>query len=145
MCIHPIYASIINAIRRYYAEGDHAAAQKLKNQLPCFTPAGTFDGAHAIKNFLLPSHIVGLDYDHVKDRLQVIRYYNQLLGLESDPACKDESRLCYFSYSPNGYVAALYQAFVLEPLIKEETNTFSENEVLPPFPLQDNTPENVSE
>ena len=186
MCIHPIYASIINAIRRYYAEGDHAAAQKLKNQLPCFTPAGTFDGAHAIKNFLLPSHIVGLDYDHVKDRLQVIqrcaadphtvaaiesptdgvkvfayvegienrhregqqlvsRYYNQLLGLESDPACKDESRMCYFSYSPNGYVAALYQAFVLEPLIKEETNTFSENEVLPPFPLQDNTPENVSE
>ena len=186
MCIHPIYASIINAIRRYYAEGDHAAAQKLKNQLPCFTPAGTFDGAHAIKNFLLPSHIVGLDYDHVKDRLQVIQrcaadphtvaaiesptdgvkvfayvegienrhregqqlvshYYNQLLGLESDPACKDESRLCYFSYSPNGYVAALYQAFVLEPLIKEETNTFSENEVLPPFPLQNNTPENVSE
>lgn len=183
MCIHPIYASIINAIRRYYAEGDHAAAQKLKNQLPCFTPAGTFDGAHAIKNFLLPSHIVGLDYDHVKDRLQVIQrcaadphtvaaiesptdgvkvfayvegienrhregqqlvshYYNQLLGLESDPACKDESRLCYFSYSPNGYVAALYQAFVLEPLIKEETNTFSENEVLPPFPLQNNTPEN---
>ena len=73
MCIHPIYASIINAIRRYHAEGDHTAAQKLKNQLPCFTPAGTFDGAHAIKNFLLPSHIVGLDYDHVKDRLQVIQ------------------------------------------------------------------------
>ena len=184
MCIHPIYASIINAIRRYHAEGDHTAAQKLKNQLPCFTPAGTFDGAHAIKNFLLPSHIVGLDYDHVKDRLQVIqrcaanphtvaaiesptdgvkvfayvegienrhregqqlvsRYYNQLLGLESDPACKDESRLCYFSYSPNGYVAALYQAFVLEPLIKEETNTFSENEVLPPFPLQDQRHSNV--
>ena len=186
MCIHPVYASIVNAIRRYYAEGDHAAAQKLKSQLPCFTPAGTFDGAHAIKNFLLPSHIVGLDYDHVKDRLQVIqrcaadphtvaviesptdgvkvfayvegienrhregqqlvsRYYNQLLGLESDPACKDESRLCYFSYSPNGYVAGLYQAFVLEPHLKEETNASSENKVLPPFPLQDNTPENVSE
>ena len=186
MCIHPIYASIINAIRRYHAEGDHTAAQKLKNQLPCFTPAGTFDGAHAIKNFLLPSHIVGLDYDHVKDRLQVIqrcaadphtvaaiesptdgvkvfayvegienrhregqqlvsRYYNQLLGLESDPACKDESRLCYFSYSPNGYVAGLYQAFVLEPHLKEETNASSENKVLPPFPLQDSTPENVSE
>ena len=148
---------------------------------PCFTPAGTFDGAHAIKNFLLPSHIVGLDYDHVKDRLQVIqrcaadphtvaaiesptdgvkvfayvegienrhregqqlvsRYYNQLLGLESDPACKDESRLCYFSYSPNGYVAGLYQAFVLEPHLKEETNASSENKVLPPFPLQDKYP-----
>lgn len=34
MCIHPIYASIINAIRRYYAEGDHAAAQKLKTNSP---------------------------------------------------------------------------------------------------------------
>ena len=185
MCIHPIYASIINAIRRYYAEGDHAAAQKLKNQLPCFTPAGTFDGAHAIKHFLLPSHIIGLDYDHVANRLEVIqrcaadphtvaaiesptdgvkvfayvegiggrhregqqlvsRYYNQLLGLESDPACKDESRLCYFSYSPNGYIASLYQAFVLEPFVKE-TKSLSENEVLPPFPLQNNPPENVSE
>ena len=39
---------------------------------PC-RGTGTFDGAHAIKNFLLPSHIVGLDYDHVKDRLQVIQ------------------------------------------------------------------------
>lgn len=34
MCIHPVYATIINSIRRYHAEGDHAAAQKLKNQLP---------------------------------------------------------------------------------------------------------------
>ena len=73
MCIHPVYATIINTIRRYYADGDHAAAQKLKNQLPCFTPAGTFNGAHAIKHFLLPSHIVGLDYDHVKNRLEVIQ------------------------------------------------------------------------
>ena len=185
MCIHPIYASIINAIRRYHAEGDHTAAQKLKNQLPCFTPAGTFDGAHAIKHFLLPSHIVGLDYDHVANRLEVIqrcaadphtvaaiesptdgvkvfayvegiggrhregqqlvsRYYNQLLGLESDPACKDESRLCYFSYSPNGYIASLYQTFVLEPPVKE-AKFLSENEVLPPFPLQNNPPKNVSE
>ena len=185
MCIHPVYATIINSIRRYHAEGDHAAAQKLKNQLPCFTPAGTFDGAHAIKHFLLPSHIIGLDYDHVANRLEVIqrcaadphtvaaiesptdgvkvfayvegiegrhregqqlvnRYYNQLLGLESDPACKDESRLCYFSYSPNGYIASLYQAFVLEPFVKE-TKSLSENEVLPPFPLQNNPPENVSE
>lgn len=170
MCIHPVYATIINSIRRYHAEGDHAAAQKLKSQLPCFTPAGTFDGAHAIKHFLLPSHIVGLDYDHVANRLEVIQrcaadphtvaaiesptdgvkvfayvegiegrhregqqlvshYYNQLLGLESDPACKDESRLCYFSYSPNGYIASLYQAFVLEPPVKEEPENVSEEEI----------------
>lgn len=30
MCIHPVYATIINTIRGYYADGDHAAAQKLK-------------------------------------------------------------------------------------------------------------------
>ncbi len=167
MCIHPVYASIINAIRRYYAEGDHAAAQKLKSQLPCFTPAGTFDGAHAIKNFLLPSHIVGLDYDHVKDRLQVIqrcaadphtvaviesptdgvkvfayvegienrhregqqlvsRYYNQLLGLESDPACKDESRLCYFSYSPNGR-----RHYPQESILRELTAFFEHTDFRP--------------
>lgn len=73
MCIHPVYASIIQAIRRYHQEGDHEAAQKIKSQLPCFTPAGTFDGAHAIRNFRLPSHIIGLDYDHVPNRLEIIR------------------------------------------------------------------------
>lgn len=65
MCIHPVYASIINTIRRFYLEGDREAAQQIKSKLPCFTPAGTFNGAHAIKNFLVSSNIVGLDYDHV--------------------------------------------------------------------------------
>ena len=156
MCIHPTYASIINTIRRYHEEGDHEAAQKMKSKLPCFTPAGTFDGAHAIKNFVTPSCIMGLDYDDVPNRLEVIkkcaedphtvaalesptngvkvfayienvegrhregqqlvsRYYDRLLGLQSDPACKDESRLCYFTYSPNGYVASLYETFILPP------------------------------
>lgn len=156
MCIHPTYASIINTIRRYHEEGDHEAAQKMKSKLPCFTPAGTFDGAHAIKNFVTPSCIMGLDYDDVPNRLEVIkkcaedphtvaalesptngvkvfayienvegrhregqqlvsRYYDHLLGLQSDPACKDESRLCYFTYSPNGYVASLYETFILPP------------------------------
>lgn len=155
MCIKPTYASIIHSIRRYHQDGDHEAAQQMKIKLPCFTPAGTFDGAHAIKNFLQPSNIIGLDYDHVAKRLEIIRlcaedphtvaalesptdgvkifayvegiegryreaqqivshYYDQLLKLESDPACKDESRLCYFTYSPNGYIASLYQPFELE-------------------------------
>lgn len=158
MCIHPIYAATINTIRRYHTEGDNEAAQKLKSQLPCFTPAGTFNGAHAIRNFLLPSNIICLDYDHVPDRQGLIklcaddphtvaviesptdgikifsyvegiegrhregqqlvsRYYDHLLQLQSDPACKDESRLCYFSYSPNGYLAGLYQPFILEPAV----------------------------
>lgn len=86
------------------------------------------------------AYVEGIENRHREGQQLVSRYYNQLLGLESDPACKDESRLCYFSYSPNGYVAGLYQAFVLEPHLKEETNASSENKVLPPFPLQDNTP-----
>lgn len=199
MCIHPVYATVINTIRRYHTEGDQAAAQKLKSQLPCFTPAGTFDGAHAIKNFLQHSNIVGLDYDHVLNRLEVIQrcaadphtvaalesptdgvkifayvegiegrhregqllvsqYYNRLLGLESDPACKDESRLCYFTYSPNGYVASLYQSFVMEapafkeapafreePAFRKNSSSPLENEILPPFPTQDFTTEDASE
>lgn len=188
MCIHPVYASIIQSIRRYHQEGDHEAAQKLKSQLPCFTPAGTFDGAHAIRNFQLPSHIIGLDYDHVPNRLEIIRlcaadphtvaalesptdgvkifayvegiegrhregqllvsrYYDQLTGLTSDPACKDESRLCYFTYSPDGYVASLYQSFVLEAAV--ETQPFqptAENLPSPPLPAKANeTSENFSE
>lgn len=163
LCIHPTYATIVNAIRGYFMNGDREAAQKMKSRLPCFTPAGTFDGAHAIKQFLLPSHIIGLDYDHVPNRLEIIKtcsadphtvavlesptdgvkifayvedikdrhreaqqlvsnYYDQLLRLKSDPACKDESRLCYFTYSPNGYVAGLYEAFVL-PATAPEAST----------------------
>ena len=44
MCIHPVYASIIQAIRRYHQEGDHEAAQKIKSQLPCFTQAALWAG-----------------------------------------------------------------------------------------------------
>lgn len=187
MCIHPMYASIINTIRRFYAEGDHEAAQKMKAKLPCFTPAGTFNGAHSIKNFLCPSNIICLDYDHVPNVLEVIQhcaadshtvaalesptdgvkvfayvegiegrhreaqqmvslYYNHLLGLESDPACKDESRLCYFTYSPNGYVASLYQAFVMEaPQPQESENNPAPSESIPTPPAQDVPFENVSE
>lgn len=156
-CINPTYASSINTIRRYNEEGNREAAQQLKVKLNCFTPAGTFDGAHAIKNFQHASHIIGLDYDHVPNLLAILsrcaadphtvavlesptdgikvfayvegiegrhreaqllvsRYYDQLLGLESDPACKDESRLCYFTYSPNGYLASLFQSFELEAM-----------------------------
>lgn len=181
MCIHPIYAAIINTIRRYHEEGDHASAQKMKSKLPCFTPAGTFDGAHAIRNFLAPSNIIGLDYDHVANRLEIIklcaadshtvaalesptdgikvfafvegieghhregqllvsRYYDHLLHLQSDPACKDESRLCYFTYSPNGYLASLYQPFVLEASAEAASCPTTQTEV-----AEKQTPDNTKE
>lgn len=189
MCINPVYAAVINSIRNYHAEGNHVDAQKLKSQLPCFTPAGTFDGAHAIKNFLRHSNIIGLDYDHVANRQEVIqrcaddphtvavvesptdgvkvfayvegieghhregqqlvsRYYNALLGLESDPACKDESRLCYFTYSPNGYIASLYQAFEMDFSTQEDggkINSSSESEITPPFMASENSTESIPE
>ena len=110
---------------------------EIEESTPLLHSVRHIDGAHAIKHFLLPSHIVGLDYDHVANRLEVIqrcaadphtvaaiesptdgvkvfayvegiegrhregqqlvsRYYNQLLGLESDPACKGES-VCVIS------------------------------------------------
>lgn len=43
----------------------------------------------------------------------VSNYYDRLTGLRCDAACKDESRLCYVSYDPRGYIAALYEAFRL--------------------------------
>ena len=80
------------------------------------------------------AYVEDIEGRHREGQQLVSRYYNQLLGLESDPACKDESRLCYFSYSPNGYIASLYQAFTLEPLMRKEENSSSGNEKLPPFP-----------
>lgn len=70
-CIQPVHAPLVSAIRGYHEEGDREAVQQMKLKLNCFTPAGTFDGAHSIKNFLLPSNIIGLDYDHVPNRLEV--------------------------------------------------------------------------
>lgn len=34
---------------------------------------------------------------------QVSAYYEELLGMKSDPRCKDIGRLCYMSYDPNLY------------------------------------------
>ncbi|MBL0294468.1 MAG: hypothetical protein IPQ04_09440 [Saprospiraceae bacterium] len=34
---------------------------------------------------------------------QVSAYYEELLGMKSDPRCKDKGRLCYMSYDPNLY------------------------------------------
>lgn len=113
MCIHPVYASIIQSIRRYHQEGDHESAQKLKSQLPCFTPAGTFDGAHAIRNFQLPSHIIGLDYDHVPNRLEIIRLCaadpHTVAALESPTDGVKNLRLCGRHRRPSPRRAAIGQ------------------------------------
>ena len=51
MCIHPVYASIIQAIRRYHQEGDHEAAQKIKS-----SPASPLP---ALSTERMPSEISG--------------------------------------------------------------------------------------
>ena len=151
-CLRPVYEPLIRSIRRYHEEGRTEDVQQLKKKLPCFTPSGEFDGAHAIRNLRRHSNVICLDYDHVDHRLEMLRkiaedehtlcvlesptdglkvfvyveqveghhreaqalvsrYYRELTGLESDMACKDESRLCYFTHSPNGYLAGLCQPF----------------------------------
>ena len=153
-CIRPVYANEINIIRRYYQEGDNNTAQRLKGELPGFTPCGTFNGGHAAKNLVQLSGLVVLDYDHVPDRTNVIKcfaqdehtvaaiesptdgvkvfayveglegrhreamnlvneHYRMLTGLSIDISGTDVSRLCYLTYSPNGYIATLYKPFVL--------------------------------
>lgn len=93
------------------------------------------------------AYVEGIEGRHREGQLLVSRYYDQLTGLTSDPACKDESRLCYFTYSPDGYVASLYQSFVLEAAV--ETQPFqptAENLPSPPLPAKANeTSENFSE
>ena len=93
------------------------------------------------------AYVEGIEGRHREGQLLVSRYYDQLIGLTSDPACKDESRLCYFTYSPDGYVASLYQSFVLEAAV--ETQPFqptAENLPSPPLPAKANeTSENFSE
>ncbi len=38
---------------------------------------------------------------HYREVQQIVsHYYEQLFGSESDPTYKDESHLCYFTYSP---------------------------------------------
>ena len=73
MCIHPVYKLPSSNPSGGIIRKATMKPPKTKSQLPCFTPAGTFDGAHAIRNFQLPSHIIGLDYDHVPNRLEIIR------------------------------------------------------------------------
>lgn len=43
----------------------------------------------------------------------VCRHYQQITGLKIDESGKDLSRTCLMSYDPEGYIAALYDSFVL--------------------------------
>lgn len=42
------------------------------------------------------------DYHH-QTYLEVQNYYETILGIKADPACKDIARLCFLSYDPNAY------------------------------------------
>lgn len=54
----------------------------------------------------------------------VSEYYDRLTGVKCDVACKDESRLCYVSYDPDAYIAALYESFVLPAVAESDTDRF---------------------
>ncbi|MDD4636551.1 MAG: BT4734/BF3469 family protein, partial [Bacteroidales bacterium] len=45
----------------------------------------------------------GGEEEHLVAFLAVSDYYEKLLGIKSDPACKDYSHLSFVSYDPNAY------------------------------------------
>lgn len=62
------YRSEIEMLRNAILSGNHDEAEKLKKQLPAFTPSGTFEGgrkAHLLKNY---SGFVHLDFDKLSEQ-----------------------------------------------------------------------------
>lgn len=56
-----------------------------------------------------------------KEAYEMVRmHYEQITGIELDTSGKDLSRTCLMSYDPQGYVAALYDSFVLPPQKPQE-------------------------
>ena len=56
---------------------------------------------------------------HTDTWLKLREYYFELLGIESDPSCKDISRLCFFSYDKDLYFNVNSEVFKVELLPSE--------------------------
>lgn len=98
------------------------------------------EDSHTVSVFESPTdglkvmaHVENASGRHLEAVGLVSRYYDRLLGLVCDAACKDESRLCYVSYSAHGYIAALYESFRLPDVLPGP----AQNVLLPVSPLCD--------
>lgn len=63
----------IEEIRRLYAEGKKAEADKLKADLPCITVCGVFEGGHQAEQIREYNQTAALDFDHLGSKLQTAR------------------------------------------------------------------------
>lgn len=66
--------------------------------------------------YKVSAYVEGIAGHHREAYRLVASYYARLTGLKVDESGKDESRLCFASYDPNGYMAVFYESFVLEKL-----------------------------
>jgi len=141
------YKDHISPIRMAIGMGKADSVDRLKKELPAFTPSGIFEGGRKMEFLKMYSGFVYLDFDKLTpDELakaksqvkelpttfacftspsgnglkvfievdnsvehhsiaykQVQEHYEQVLGIEADPKCKDITRLCFVSDDPETY------------------------------------------
>lgn len=91
---------------------------------------------HTVFSFRSPTdgykvgvYVKGAEGNHQKAFNLVAAYYEKLTGLKCDPACKDESRLCYVNYDEKMYVATLYRIYDLR--LESHPNAEKQENLLP--------------
>ena len=57
---------------------------------------------------------------HKNTYLQLMEYYEVLLGLKADPKCADINRMFYISDDPDGYINPDSKVFKSSVLVKSE-------------------------
>lgn len=67
---------------------------------------------------------------HATAYAQVEAYYNNLLGIPSDPKCKDIPRLCFVSYDPDAFINIKHQKFEINTNQSIDFQNESKNEVI---------------
>lgn len=145
----------IEKMREYKKSKNQTEYDKLKKQLPAFTPSGIFKAERKSESLVEHSNIIHLDFDHIpEDQIenaitaakssphtfalflspggdgfkvfievkngkeyhkelfqQISDHYSELTGFDPDPACKDVTRLCFFSYDPDLYYNPAHVVF----------------------------------
>lgn len=165
------YKADIENIRALIQSGATDKADKLKKQLPAFTPSTTFKGGRKAELLDQYSGFVHLDFDklsevqlntafqeiarnpytfacfrspsgnglkvfvevnsgaeqHDNAYREVQMHYEKMLGIDSDPKCKDITRLCFVSDDPETYKNIHNQIFEVNiPETESQTKTQEE-------------------
>lgn len=184
------YKDLVEPIRMAIGMGKADRVDRLKKDLPAFTPSGIFEGGRKMEYLKMYSGFVHLDFDklspeelakaksqvqelpttfacftspsgnglkvfievdstvehHSVAYKQVQEHYEQYLGIEADPKCKDVTRLCFVSHDteayrniqnekfkvqlpPNSLLEQVPKPTVSPPVIQEAYNPFLEEQL----------------